>query len=153
MSEKMIVNQNTEAVAAAEAAATADAGAEEKTREAAPAEGYQPPTMPANPEPVRFKPAGNSKLVKLAPTQYFGEHVKQSTCMACPECKADVMTVVKSEVGPQTIMASIACGFCFLPLACVMCMVDSVKDKVHYCIQCNYRFGKLQYIEKRPNAK
>ncbi|KAJ1642900.1 hypothetical protein LPJ64_005292, partial [Coemansia asiatica] len=127
MSEKMISNQGAEAAAVAEV--TTNTSALETSRNAAPAEGYQPPTMTAKPAPIRFRPAGNKKLVNLAPTQYFGEDVKQSTCMACPECKQDVMTNVKHEIGPQTIAASMACGFCFLPLACVMCAIDSVKDK------------------------
>ncbi|KAJ2229455.1 hypothetical protein H4R99_005741 [Coemansia sp. RSA 1722] len=150
MSEKMIANQGSEAAAVA---VDIDLDAAENTRAAAPAGGYQPPTMTANPAPVRFRPAGNSKLVTLAPNQRFGEKVKQSTCMACPECKQDVMTLVKYEIGPKTIFSSIACGCCFLPLACVMCMVDSVKDKVHYCVNCNFRFGKLEYIETKSDDK
>ncbi|KAJ2785025.1 hypothetical protein GGI15_002066 [Coemansia interrupta] len=115
--------------------------------------GYQPPAAPmATMVEVKYRPAGNSKLVKLAPTQYFGDDVKDSTLMACPECKEDVLTTVKPEIGLQTLFASAACGLCFLPLACVMCMVDSVKDKVHYCHKCGFRFGKLNYINIKPNA-
>ncbi|KAJ1722798.1 hypothetical protein LPJ53_002812 [Coemansia erecta] len=115
--------------------------------------GYQPPAAPVSTMvEVKYRPAGNPTLVKLAPTQYYSDYVKDSTLMACPECKEDVLTTVKPEIGFQTIFASVACGLCFLPLACVMCMVDSVKDKVHYCQKCGFRFGTLNYIAIRPNA-
>ncbi|KAJ1841938.1 hypothetical protein LPJ73_005956 [Coemansia sp. RSA 2703] len=115
--------------------------------------GYQPPAAPtATMFEVRYKPAGNPKLIKLAPTQYFSTDVVDSTLMACPECKEDVLTTVKPEIGPQTICASVAGGLCFLPLACILCFVDSIKDKVHYCHKCGFRFGKLNYISVRPNA-
>ncbi|KAJ2361274.1 hypothetical protein IW150_007281, partial [Coemansia sp. RSA 2607] len=90
-----------------------------------------------------YKPAGNPKLIKLEPPQYYGDRVVDSTLMACPECKENVLTTVKPEVGPKTACASVVYGMFFLPLACIVCFFDNYKDKVHYCHKCGFRFGKL----------
>ena len=64
------------------------------------------------------------------------EPVIQGTC-TCPNCNKSIVPLVKKEIGAKTLAWSIVLGICFLPLMCIPCCIDSLKDNKFYCPECN----------------
>nr|ALG36747.1 lipopolysaccharide-induced tumor necrosis factor-alpha factor 3 [Brachionus koreanus] len=67
-----------------------------------------------------------------------------STQLMCPNCRANVLTVVKRESGLLTWL--LGASICFLGFGCGCCLIpfciNSCKDSEHYCPNCKFMIGK-----------
>ncbi|KAJ2796220.1 hypothetical protein H4R20_005602 [Coemansia guatemalensis] len=69
----------------------------------------------------------------------------------CPQCKQNVMTVIKRHTGGKNVAATAAVAAAgvainapatLLPLALTVLDLGSLKRKVHHCPYCDYKMGK-----------
>ncbi|KAI7833487.1 hypothetical protein BX661DRAFT_178479 [Kickxella alabastrina] len=76
---------------------------------------------------------------------------ENSVLTNCPRCRDRVMTVVRRQIGGKNVAATAVMSIvgilvnapaALLPLALTVLELNSLKRKVHYCPNCNYKMGK-----------
>ncbi|KAJ1735640.1 hypothetical protein LPJ61_000435 [Coemansia biformis] len=69
----------------------------------------------------------------------------------CPQCRQNIMTVIKRHTGGKNIAATVAVAAAgvainapatLLPLALTVLDLGSLKRRVHHCPYCDYKMGK-----------
>lgn len=105
------------------------------------------PQQPYGPSPYGQPPGQTTVVVQPTPmiVQAFRETPVQTRC---PHCQADVVTGTTYESGSLTWVACVAlCVFgCDLGCCLIPFCVDSCKDVVHHCPNCQQviaRFNRL----------
>lgn len=76
---------------------------------------------------------------QITTTPNYGHAQATQTCQ---HCQAVITTRVNHEIGKGTWIAVVLMVPCFWPFAWLPCFIDSCKDAVHECPNCNQVLGK-----------
>jgi len=108
-----------------------------------PAEYPPPPSYTPGPGPPPVAAGVPVVQTVVVGPSNFG---RQPVRTMCPNCRNEVTTTTTEETG---VMAYIVAGLlCFVGCFCGCCLIplcmDSLKDIVHTCPNCNYKMGRFK---------
>lgn len=107
-----------------------------------PPSGYGPP--PPMGQPGMYGPPSGQTTVIVQPSVAIANFSDNPIQLRCPKCNAEIMTSTHYETGTLSwILCLILCFFGFFMGCCLIPFcIDSAKDVVHTCPNCNQHIGR-----------
>jgi len=97
------------------------------------------------PTMTQQQPQGQAQIYVVTTPILIGKH---SQLVQCPNCRAEIMTRTNHDSGVLTWL--MCAGLCLIGCDAGCCLIpfclDSCKDVIHECPNCNYQIGKRKLI-------